>query len=148
MRCGSERKGTKDLRRERGGVCNAVSGCNDAISSSRQSNDRNVPTQDYQHVTCISLWIKRRYVLLFISYATVEQPRSPQRCHLLTGREVSSSQTREKRKSLFHPNLNIVCKRDHAHCLPDTKSNTRSNTTIETFNSILLVDEGESVEDR
>ena len=61
---------------------------------------------------------------------------------------VSSSQPKRKDSSLFHPNLDVVGERNHAHRLPDTESNTRSNTTVKAFDAVLLVDEGESVEDR
>ena len=68
-------------------------------------------------------------------------------CHFLTSDKVSSSQE-EGKGSLLHPNLNIIRKRDHANRLPDAEGNTRCNTAVESPDAVLLVDEGESIEDR
>ena len=71
------------------------------------------------------------------------------KCHFLTSIEVSSSQAKNKKKaSLFHPILDVVRKRDHAHRLPDTEANTRSDTTIEAPDSVLLINKRKSVENR
>ena len=53
-----------------------------------------------------------------------------------------------KVKLFFHPFLDVVRERNHAHRLPDTEADTGGNTTVETFDSVLLVDEAESVEYR
>ena len=62
--------------------------------------------------------------------------------------EVPPHPKREKRRLLFHPNLDVVRKRNHAHCLPDAEANTRCHTTVETLDTVLFVDECESVQDR
>ena len=53
-----------------------------------------------------------------------------------------------KRISFFHPNFDVVRKRNHTHRLPDTEGDTRSDTTVETLDSVLRVDVFESVKDR
>jgi len=56
--------------------------------------------------------------------------------------------TKRKVQSLFHPFLDVVRERNHAHRLPDTEADTRSNTTVETFDAVLLVNVAERVEYR
>ena len=45
------------------------------------------------------------------------------------------------------PNLDIISQRHHANSLPYPQSNTGSDTTVETLDAVLLVDEPERVED-
>lgn len=91
---------------------------------------------------CTSLWIKVRYVLWFINYATVVESL------LYEHRDILVSTKEKKKASLFHPLLNVVRKRDHAHRLPDTETDARSDTTVETSDAVLFVNEGKSVENR
>lgn len=48
----------------------------------------------------------------------------------------------------LHPEFDIVCKRNHANRLPNTKTDARRDTPVETFNAVFLVDEGQRVQDR
>ena len=44
------------------------------------------------------------------------------------------------------PGLDVVGEGDHANCLPDTKTNTRGNTTVQPLEAVLGVDVLQCVE--
>lgn len=106
-------------------------------------------SQDYENLSCISLWVREvcaavhklcdcNVILIFgrkdRSFANIE---------------VSPSQVRRVNKtSLFHPSLDVIRKGYHAYRLPDTKGNTRSDTTVKTLDTVLPVNERKSVENR
>ena len=48
----------------------------------------------------------------------------------------------------LHPSFHVVSEGDHAHSLPDSKSNSWGNTTVQALDTVLSVDVGKGVGDR